>query len=138
MKVLVNVKQLGSRRDKVKGLPFELARVPQTVGGLIAEAVRTCVAAYNARFDSDAAAPLTQADIEARAELGKIAFGFNHGGKRADETAAIAHARQAYADGIVRLFIGETECGALADAVQLHENDALTFIRLTMLTGGFF
>ncbi len=138
MKVLVNVKQLGSRRDKIRGVPFELARAPRTVGELIAEAVRTCVAGYNARLAQAGDAPLVQADIDARAELGKIAFGLNLGGKPADGQQAIAHAQQAYADGLFRIFIGETECGGLADAVSLAENDSLTFIRLTMLTGGFF
>ncbi len=138
MNIRVHVKQLGSRRDKIVGVPFRLARAPQTVAELIAEAVRSCVAEYNARLEQSEATPLTQADINARAELGKIAFGLNFGGKPADEPQAIAHAQQAYADGIFRIFIGETECGDLTEAVSLAENDALTFIRLTMLTGGFF
>ncbi len=135
MDVSVNVKQLGSRRDKVRGVPFHLGRAPQAVGGLIAEAVKACVGAYNGRAGQGAAAPLAQADIEARAELGKIAFGFHYGGKPADEAAAIALAQQAYADGLFRIFIGGRECGALAEAVELRDGDTLTFIRLTMLTG---
>ncbi len=136
MEVLVNLRQLGSRRNRMAGVPFHLARAPQTVAELIAEAVCSCVEDYNARPAQ--ATPLPQADIEARAELGKIAFGLDNGGKRADVAQAVARAQQAYADGLFRIFIGEAECGALEDAVALAEQDSLTFIRLTMLTGGFF
>ena len=34
-----------------------------------------------------------------------------------------------------RIIIGETQTGALDDAISLHENDTVTFLRLTFLSG---
>lgn len=68
-------------------------------------------------------------------EIGKIAFGINYGGKTADEKAALENALQSYEDGLYRIFIGENELGELSDSISLSENDSVTFIRLTMLTG---
>ncbi len=136
MKLLVNLKQLGSRRGSISGVPFVLELEPQTVAELIAGAVRCSVAAYNERFCRAAAEPLDEASIRAMSELGKIAFGLNHGERMAEVEPAIARAWQAYEDGLFRLFIGEQECGALGDAIELHERDCLSFIRLTLLTGG--
>ncbi len=138
MKLSVTLKSVGSRRCALRCVPFALAHHPQTVAELIAESLRSCVAAYNTRHAQEHATPLRAEEIEHLHELGKIAFGLHYGGEAAEEPQAIATALQAYEDGLFRLFIGGEECGGLASAVSLHEDDCLTFIRLTMLTGGMF
>ncbi len=145
MVISVNVRQLGSRRDRIAGLPFRLARAPQTVEELITESVRSCVAAFNARLAA-APCPLAEGDVEAMAKLGKITFGLAQGDEeadgqakgRADEQVAIACALQAYEDGLFRVFVGSEPCGALGEALALAEGDSVTFIRLTMLAGGLW
>ncbi len=135
MRVNVTLKSLGSRRSMLRAAPLELRHCPQTVEELIREAVHACVAAYNARFARKQASPLSEAEMEHMSQLGKIAFGLNYGVREADEQTALATALQAYEDGLVRIFHGETECGGLAGPLCLREGDCLTFIRLTMLTG---
>ena len=62
MEIIVNVKQLGKRKDKVSGALFFLENKPDTVKELICECVKTCVKEYNLRFDQEerGIAPLSQ------------------------------------------------------------------------------
>lgn len=136
MTVKVNVKQLGAKKNKIAEIPFILENPPSTVRELITEAVHTCVSEYNARLkNGDKGKSLSDVEISDMSEAGKIAFGINYGGKYADETVALNNALQSYEDGLYRIFAGENELGSLNDSVSLSENDSLTFIRLTMLTG---
>ena len=136
MYITVTVKQLGKKRSKIDGEKFPLENKPDTVEGLIREAVRTCVSAYNERVrKGDGAEPLSAEDIENMSEVGKIAFGINYGEKEADEQSAVQTALQAYKDGLFRIFIGDNEAGELSSGVDISEGERVTFIKLTMLTG---
>ncbi len=136
MTIKVNIKQLGSKRDKIAETDFHVDGNPATLRELIAEAVHTCVTDYNTRAEKgEDAAPLSAEDIRAMSEIGKIAFGINYGGKTADEQKAIRDAVQAYEDGLFRVFIGDCQAGELDGKITLTENSRVTFIRLTMLTG---
>ena len=139
MNIKVNVKQIGAKRDKISGEDFFIRGVPNTVGELITEAVRTCVEAYNSRVKKgDSAEPITDEDIRDMADVGKIAFGINYSRTEADEKTAAENALQAYEDGLFRIFIGEKEAGKLSDSISLSENDSVTFIKLTMLSGSMW
>lgn len=136
MTIKVKLKQLGSKRDKLKENDFYLENVPHTVGELITESVKTCAESYNLRVRSgEEAKPLSAGDIAAMSEIGKIAFGINYGGKEADISEAVENALQAYRDGLFCIFIGEKRAGELDEKIVLDENDIVTFIKLTMLTG---
>lgn len=136
MNIKVNIKQLGKKRSKVAEVPFMLENAPLTVRELIKESVHTCVSEYNERVKKgENAAPLSDDEISEMSEIGKIAFGINYGGKTANEAAALENALQSYEDGLYRIFIGENEVGSLSDSISLSENDSVTFIRITMLTG---
>lgn len=136
MNIKVNVKQIGAKRDKISGEDFYIRSVPHTVGELITEAVHTCVEAYNNRMNKgENAEPITDKDISDMADVGKIAFGINYAQTAADEKTAAENALQAYEDGIFRIFIGEREAGRISNSISLSENDSVTFIRLTMLSG---
>lgn len=136
MNIKVNIKQLGSKRSKIAETDLHIDNAPETVRELITEAVHACVKAYNERVRSgENAKPVSAEDINSMSEIGKIAFGINYGGKEADEKAALENALISYEDGLYRIFIGESEAGGLSDKIELSENDSVTFIRLTMLSG---
>jgi len=69
------------------------------------------------------------------AQVGKIAFGINYGGKEQELEPAVNNAIQAFEDGLYRIFQGENELEGLETPIDINDNDELTFIRLTMLTG---
>ena len=41
----------------------------------------------------------------------------------------------AFNDGLFRIFLNDNELSSLEEKINLQENDELTFIRLTMLSG---
>ncbi len=143
MVIRFHVSRPGGRGKGLRGVDIAFNRAPQTVEELLCEAVSSCVAAFNARVasssSSSAAHPLSEACLADMAAVGKIAFGLLPTGKAraASEPEARAAVLQAYEDGLIRVFIGNAECGALGDGIDLHEHDSVTFLRLTMLTGGF-
>ena len=134
MTILVNIKQLGAKRDKIKAVPFPLAGTPQTVRELIAAAVQTCVQAFQER-GSQTVQPLTAEQIAQMEEIGKLSFGVQYNENEVNTEKAIADAVQAYADGLVRIFIGNTQLGEPDSSIELHEQDEVTFLRLTFLSG---
>ena len=122
MQVQVNVKRIGKRRNAIETRPYEIGEV-RDVGELIAAFV-TAV-----RY-------LTNEDVADAATVGKIGFSADYNGGVQDTTAAIENARQSFEDGIYRIFINGEEAGETCDTpVTLHENDEITFVRLTMLAG---
>ena len=136
MKVYVNMKKLGSRRNSIVQIPYELDPVPTTVQELITQMVSICVSDYNTRMESkELLENLSQAEMEDQAAAGKISFGVNYGEKKAEEDKAIANALQCFEDGIYRVFVGTEQLQKLEDKVTLSEESEMTFVRLTMLAG---
>lgn len=136
MNIFIQIKQIGRRKDCIVRTPLELDTVPDSVCALIEGIVRQQVARHNARpAEKDFLPYLTQENIDAQKEAGKISFGVDYNGRAADADKAVACALQAYADGLFRLFVNDEEAGDADAAIDLHEGDTLTFIRLTMLSG---
>lgn len=137
MNIKVNIKQLGKKRAAVEAEDFHIEGNPEDVRGLITASVHTCVEDYNERVrkGEDNVKPISDEEISQMSQIGKIAFGINYGGKEANEEEAVKNALLSYEDGLFRIFIGENEAGALDDKISLNENDEVTFIKLTMLSG---
>lgn len=137
MQVRVNVKRIGKGKNAIDTRPYEIGEV-RDVGELIAAFVTAEVARFNERATAGETALryLTNAEIADAAMVGKIGFGADYNGQVQDLTAAIENARQSFEDGIYRIFINGEEAGETCDTpVTLRENDAVTFVRLTMLAG---
>lgn len=136
MTVYIQIKQSGRRSSNIAQTALELPLVPHTVGELIACIVRLQVVRHNERpSEQEPLFFLTQEELETQGEGGKVSFGVDYNGRAADADQAIACALQAYADGLFRLFVNEEEAGEADTSLTLHENDVLTFVRLTMLSG---
>lgn len=137
MKVKVNLKQIGQRKQKIAPVDFEYSAPPKTVRELIQFTVEICVNAYNERVraGTENTKPLNEQQITDMAEVGKIAFGINYGEKEQDLDKAKDNALQSFEDGLYRIFSGENELEGLDTPVSLNEGDTLTFIKLTMLAG---
>lgn len=138
MYVKVTLKQLGKKKNKFQAVPFELEHPPANVGELIQECVHTCVKEYRARAAGRTEQPMTEEEIEAQKEIGKIAFGIHYNEGKVDEEKAVATALQAYEDGLFRIFLNEEELGETGQELCLKEEDVLTLIRFTMLSGRMF
>ena len=138
-RVKVTVKQLGKKRERFSKQNFCLRKKPETVKDLIEQTVLTCVDQYNARLSqTDVSVLPSQGEMEAMAELGKVAFGAFAEGKAADPRKAVDTAIVGYQDGLYRIFLNDRLLTGLDEELSLQEDDHLIFIRLVMLAGSMW
>ena len=140
----IQVKQMGKKGRHIKPLAMEYSKCPETAQQLIEETVRMMVADFIRRQqeakEGHIPEALSEDNMQTMAEVGKIAFGEIYNDKEPDEDKAVQTAWQAYADGMVRVFIGgeEAEYNENGTQLALKEGDEVTFVRLAMLAGRMF
>lgn len=136
MKLYVNVKQAGSRKNYITREEIILEGEPLTLRQLIEAIVMKNVKEFNENREKlQLVDYLTSEDIDKKLSVGKVSFGEIHNQTKAKLNKALESAYLAYEDGIYRVFIGEKEAGRLDESLKLEEEDVLTFIKLTMLAG---
>ena len=144
MIINIQVKQMGKKGRHIKPLALEYATRPETAQQLIEETVRMMVADFIRRQQEakEGRIPeaLSEENMQNMAAVGKIAFGEIYNDKEPDAEKAVQTAWQAYADGIVRLFVNGTEAeySENGTGLALQEGDEITFVRLAMLAGRLF
>jgi hypothetical protein len=138
MKLTVTVKKPGKRKELV-AQELDLSSVPQTLRELITGVVEGGVQAYKERQSEQSVIPyLTETQIGESAELGKVGFGAVYDDRQADLDQAVGAALTAFADGLYRVFINETEIEDLDAPLETREGDRIVFMRFTMLAGGLW
>ena len=136
MKVFVNVKQIGKRKNKIDRKEYEISGEIKTVKELLTEFVTINVKKFNeGLIEEDVVPYLTDEKISDLSDAGKISFGVDYNGKKQDLEKAIENTLQSYEDGIYRVFVNDEEVGEIESEIELKEKDELTFVRLTMLAG---
>lgn len=136
MKIQVNLKSMGKRRQSVKPVYYEIQGRPSTVRELICAVTEAGVQEYNQRMEaSDLLSYMTKDEIDDRAAVGKVSFGVNYGEHKADLRKAQENALQCFADGIYRIFLDEKSLEDLDEVISIGEDSVFTFVRLTMLAG---
>ena len=136
MKVFVNVKQIGKKKNKIDRKEYEISGEIKTVKELLTEFVTINVKKFNeGLIEEDVVPYLTDEKISDLSDAGKISFGVDYNGKKQDLEKAIENALQSYEDGIYRIFVNDEEVGEIESEIELKEKDELTFVRLTMLAG---
>lgn len=132
MKVYVNIKQIGKRKNTVDKEEYQINNNINTVRELIEKFVQICVTQFN---DKKVVDYLLTSEIEDTSDIGKIDFGDKENKIKQDLQKAIDNAVQSYEDGIYRIFINKNELGKIDESVSIKNDDELTFVRLTMLAG---
>jgi hypothetical protein len=136
MKIYFNVKQAGKRKNYITKREFILNTNPKTLKQLLAEIIKSEVENFNDKNREERLLDyLTNEEIETRLQVGRVSFGEKYNQNDADYNKALETALLAYEDGIFRVFIGDKEADQLDENLELKEEDVLTFIRLTMLSG---
>ncbi|MDR3110615.1 MAG: hypothetical protein LBU65_13175 [Planctomycetaceae bacterium] len=139
LQLFVRVKQVGKRKPIVENQPLEMTGTVRSLRELLTEIVRQRVEAFNERTEAgNWTKYLTDFDIEATAESGKVGFDAKYNGKVQNAEKAIDTALVAFGDGLFRVFLGGNEIESLDTPLTLKNGDVLTFIRLTMLAGRTF
>lgn len=136
MKIKVNLKSIGKRKQSVEPVIYEIQGTPHTVRELILAVTQTGVREYNERMEASGLLRyLTKEEIENEAQAGKITFGVNYGEKKAQLSEAQENALQCFEDGIYRIFLDEEPLENLETEISITEENVFTFVRLTMLAG---
>ncbi|RKJ02115.1 hypothetical protein D7X87_18005 [bacterium D16-54] len=143
MRLRVNVKHVGKKKQGVEEMVCEVRGCPGTVRELILAVVDAQVSEYNRRVElaqdsgveNGVLACLTREEIGERAQGGKVGFGVNYGGRKADLEKARVNAVQCFEDGIYRVFMDGRGLEELDEGIVVSEESVFTFVRLTMLTG---
>lgn len=145
MIVLVNQKSIGKNK-RIRTVPLEYKDVPENVYDLIGNTVKIMVDDFYRRAKSKES-PLSEEQINDLAEIGRVSFGIIYNDKMPDLKEATDTAVLAYRDGLVAIFINDelvevkseqptpTEEELKNCSIELHENDTISFVRLTMLAG---
>ena len=141
----VNIKQMGKKGRRIKSVPFEYDRCPETAEELIEETVKIMLSTFKERqkksTEENIPDVLSEETIKSMAEIGKVAFGYIYNEKEQDEAKAIETAKLAFIDGMVRIFINGEEAEYKDENIEsgtpinLSEDDEVTFVRLAMLAG---
>lgn len=141
MKLNVQLKHMGKSRAEVTDFPIDVNPHHHTLRDLLADVVCQEVTRYNRqkqKSKQDLLEFLTEDEISAQAQEGKVRFGLIYNEKKADESKAIANALQCFEDGLVRIYINNEEVECLDTPLFLHDEDTITFVRLTFLAGRVF
>ncbi|MCL2146352.1 MAG: hypothetical protein FWH52_00970 [Synergistaceae bacterium] len=136
MNVYIKCKAVGKRRPVLNDTPYALPDGIASLRQLIEAVVRQETGKYNSRGMENMLVPfLTESEIYDQSEAGKIGFGRIYSEGRPDPGKAVETAWQGFEDGLFRVLIGQKEAKELDAPLEIQENDALTFIRLTFLAG---
>lgn len=80
----------------------------------------------------------SQEELDNMVKSGKVSFGFKYRESDIDRKNAFEVAIQAFKDGLFTVFINNMQINELDESLHLKENDELSLIRLTMLTGRYY
>ncbi len=136
MQVFVQIKAAGKRRPVLEKKPYTLPDDIRTLRALLCAVVDVEVSRYNAKTPEVGVIDyLTQQEIEDASVTGKVGFGARYSSKNADGEKARNAALQGFADGLFRVFLNDRELTEPDAPLHIAENDMLTFIRFTFLSG---
>ncbi len=136
--ICVNMFGVGSRRRKIQATPTTLREEPRSLRELIAQCVEVCVERRRRRVEKNEPSLPSDEEVDEMAKVGKVAFGIDYNGTVPKLGEAVAHALQAYEDGLFRVFRDGVELKELDAPLEVHENDVFTFVRLVALSGNMW
>lgn len=132
MNIKINIKSISKTRG-VKSVIYEVLDNIKTLECLILNLVDIEIDKYeNHTFKA-----LTQEDINSMLDIGKISFGFKYRESNIDRNNAKKIATLAFSDGLYVVFINQIKIEELTNEINLKEDDEVSLIRLTMLSGRY-
>jgi hypothetical protein len=141
--VTIEARATGRRRPVIPRwqipLPPEFtgAGTPRTLRELIAAIVEEEVRAFRERqVERRLVRVLSESEIEAQAQRGRIDSGGRTLKQEVDEGVAVGVALQGFEDGLYLVLIDERQQRDLDEQVFLAPDSTVTFLRLVPLVGG--
>jgi hypothetical protein len=136
----LEARQIGRKNALVPSWNLELRDLPEplTLKALLEQIVRSEVEKYNQRqSNSKFVRALTQTQLEAAAESGKISLGGHEAqAQYADAREAVETALLAFQDGLYHVFLNDAQLEDLDAKIVPRDGMSLLFLRLVALAGG--
>ena len=134
MEIYIIKKKLGSRKELGRN-PVEIDETANTLGTLLYILTQKGLTEAQTLKENYA---LSDSEIAAQAEEGRIRFAENYGENHDTIAKAMERTKQAYDDGLFRVFINGEEITEWDAPIILCQGAEVVFLRLTMLTGLYF
>ena len=134
MDIYIIKKKLGSRKELGRR-PVAIDETIKTLGALLY--ILTLQGLTEAQTPKENHA-LSDSEIAAQAEEGRIRFAENYGENHDTLAKAMERPKQAFDDGLFRVFINDKEVTEWDAPIILCQGAEVVFLRLTMLTGLYF
>ena len=134
MDIYIIKKKLGSRKELGRH-PVEIDETVNTLGALLY--ILTLQGLTEAQTLKENYA-LSDSEIAAQVEEGRIRFAENYGKNNDTMAKAMERTKQAYDDGLFKVFINGEEVTEWNGPITLCQGTEVVFLRLTMLTGLYF
>lgn len=139
MEIYIRIKHLGRGAGALAPVPVIIPDHVTSLRGLLTALVQQEVRSYNRRAAEPPLFPLlTQQEVQAQAEQGKVGFGRVSPHRRVNPEQAVRTALQGWEDGLVRVFLGEQLLTELDAPLVIPPGAEFTFLRLTFLTGSMW
>lgn len=134
MEIYIIKKKLGSRKELGRN-PVEIDETANTLGTLLYILTQKGLTEAQTLKENHA---LSDSEIAAQAEEGRIRFAENYSENHDTIAKAMERTKQAYDDGLFRVFINGEEITEWDAPITLCQGTEVVFLRLTMLTGLYF
>ena len=134
MEIYIIKKKLGSRKELGRH-PIEIDETVNTLGVLLYILTQKGLTEAQTPKENHA---LSDSEIAEQAEEGRIRFAENYGENHDTIEKAMERTKQAYNDGLFRVFIKGEEVTEWNAPFILCQGAQVVFLRLTMLTGLYF
>ena len=134
MEIYIIKKKLGSRKELGRH-PIEIDETVNTLGVLLYILTQKGLTEAQTPKENHA---LSDSEIAEQAEEGRIRFAENYGENHDTIEKAMERTKQAYNDGLFRVFINGEEVTEWNAPITLCQGAEVFFLRLTMLTGLYF
>ena len=134
MEIYIIKKKLGSRKELGRN-PVEIDETANTLGTLLYILTQKGLTEAQTLKENYA---LSDSEIAAQAEEGRIRFAENYSENHDTIAKAMERTKQAYDDGLFRVFINGEEITEWDAPITLCQGAEVVFLRLTMLTGLYF
>jgi len=134
MDIYIIKKKLGSRKELGRH-PVEIDETVNTLGALLYILTQKGLTEAQTPKENHA---LSDSEIAKQAEEGRIRFAENYSENHDTIAKAMERTKQAYDDGLFRVFINDEEVTEWNAPIILCQGAEVVFLRLTMLTGLYF
>ena len=140
MKFIFTIKSLGKKRPFLNKIGIDLdIEFDTTLRFLLKELVLQQVNEFNERKNSSTLIQfMNESSIKEKAKAGNVKFNEQYNITKADEVKAIETVLLAFEDGLIAFFLNDNQLENLDTPIQLNDDDNISIIRLSFLSGAIW